>query len=80
MSASPHNSSPSRSPILGSPAVPSQAVFTESGRFSPYVQMSAAEPVAAAALCPSGPEVVLYESYLQKTPPLKSLVMVSGVK
>lgn len=80
MSTSPHSVSPSGSPIFGSPAGPSQAL-TENGRFSPYVQMSAAEPVAAAmssAACPPGPEVILYESYLQKTPPLKSLVMVSG--
>ena len=75
MSASLNSTSPSGSPILGSPAIPSQAL-TESGRFSPYVQMSAAEPIAVASAGP-GPEVIIYESYLHKTPPLKSLVMVS---
>ena len=77
MSSSPHRVSPTGSPILGSPATP----MTESGRFSPYVQMSAAEPIATAATCTpisgGGPEMILYESYLHKTPPLKSLVMVS---
>ena len=79
MSASPHSVSPSGSPIFGLPAAPSQAL-TENGRFSPYVQMSAAAPVAMAstgACYPPGHEVILFESYLQKTPPLKSLVMVS---
>ena len=74
MSASPHSTSPSRSPSLGTPDAP----LSESGRFSPYVQMSAAEPAASAAAGSPGPEVILYESYLQKTPPLKSLVMVSA--
>lgn len=77
MSSSPHRVSPTGSPILGSPAAPSQAM-TENGRFSPYVQMSATEPVATAATCTPGPEMVLFESYLHKTPPLKSLVMVSA--
>ena len=78
MSVSPHSVSPVDSPIFGSSAaVPSQAL-TENGRFSPYVQMSAAEPAAMAGACsPPGHEIVLFESYLQKTPPLKSLVMVS---
>ena len=81
MSASPHSVSPSGSPIFGSPAAPSQAL-TENGRFSPYVQMSAAEPAAMAASTGAcylpGHEVVLFESYLHKTPPLRSLVMVSS--
>ena len=76
MSSSPHSVSPSGSPIFGLPSTPS----TENGRFSPYVQMSAAEPaaMASAVACHTpGREEVLFESYLQKTPPLKSLVMVS---
>lgn len=80
MSASPHSVSPSDSPIFGSSAAASSQALTENGRFSPYVQMSAAEPAAMAATgaCyPPGHEVILFESYLQKTPPLKSLVMVS---
>ena len=81
MSVSPHSVSPVDSPIFGSSAAAPSQALTENGRFSPYVQMSSAEPAAMAATpgacSPPGHEIILFESYLQKTPPLKSLVMVS---